>query len=306
MMVAFVALVEKRSYTLAAEKVGGSKSMVSNRIQRLEEQLGVRLVNRSTRSVSITEAGRRFYQRCVDILDRMAALETELEEGREAVSGKLRVTAPQTFGLRYVVPMCSEFALAHPAVELDLYLSDRHLDLVDRNFDVGVRIGFLEDSSLSSRMVGHTRFVLVAAPEYLASRGTPGTPEDLATMECIFDSNKRKGSCWEAISGDSPARIPIESRISINSASAVRIAALSGLGIARSFEFLVREDITEGRLVEVLPDAARVDIPVQIVFPHRSLMPAKTRSFIDYIAPGLEEALKDDRAPQAVHCRDGA
>ncbi|MCB1889367.1 MAG: LysR family transcriptional regulator [Rhodocyclaceae bacterium] len=296
MMVAFVALVEKGSYTLAAEKIGGSKSVVSQRIRRLEENLGVRLVNRNTRSVSITDSGRIFYRRCLDILDQIAAVEQELTTGRQEISGELRIAAPQTFGLHYVVPICSAFALSHAAVHLDLELSDKHVDLVERHFDVGVRIGFLDDSNLTARTVGHTRVLLVAAPEYLAAHGTPAVPEDLSGLDCIFDTNKRKGQCWETDAGDGPSRISITPRMSVNSAEGVRAAALHGVGITRCFAFLVRDDLAAGRLVELLPDMARQDLPVQIVFPHRTLMPAKTRAFIDHIADALGTALAADGA----------
>jgi len=299
MMVAFVALVEEGSYTLAAEKIGASKSVVSSRIQKLEEAVGIRLVNRSTRSVSVSDNGRVFYQRCLDILDRIAALESDLAESGESISGELRVAAPQTFGLRYVVPLCNEFARAHPAVRLDIELSDRHVDLVEKHIDVGVRIGFLEDSNLSARTVGHTRFVMVAAPGYLAGRADIRNPDDLLELDCILDTNKRKRHCWEDVTGKAPMKAPPEPRISMNSASAVRVAALAGLGVTRTFEFLVREDIEGGRLVELLPELASIDIPVHIVFAHRTLMPAKTRAFIDHIVQGLGAALRSDR-PAAV------
>lgn len=294
MMVAFVALVEKGSYTLAAEKIGGSKSVVSQRIQRLEESMGVRLVNRTTRSVSITESGQLLYRRSLAILDQIAAVEQELATGRQQVSGELRVAAPQTFGRHYVVPICSDFALGHPAVHLNLELSDKHVDLVERHFDVGVRIGFLDDSTLIARTVGHTRVVLVASPVYLAAHGTPKVPEDLTGLDCIFDTNKRKGQCWETDSEEGPAQVTINPRMSLNSADGVRVAALKGVGITRCFAFLVRDDLAAGRLVEVLPDVGRQDLPVQIVFPHRTLMPAKTRAFIDHIAGALGDWLATD------------
>lgn len=295
MMAAFVALVEEGSYTLAAEKIGGSKSVVSNRIQKLEEAVGIRLVNRSTRSVSVTDNGRVFYRRCLDILDRIAGLESDLTEDGESISGDLRIAAPQTFGLRYVVPVCSEFAKAHPAVRLDIELDDRHVDLVEKHIDVGVRIGFLEDSNLAARTIGYTRFVMVASPEYLAGRAEIRSPDDLLALDCILDTNKRKRHCWEAVSGKAPMKAPPEPRISMNSANAVRVAALAGLGVTRTFGYLVREDIEAGRLVELLPEFASIDIPVQIVFPHRTLMPAKSRAFIDYVAEGLGAALQADR-----------
>ena len=299
MIVAFVALVEKGSYTLAAEKIGGSKSVVSSRIRKLEEIVGLRLVYRTTRSVAITDTGRRFYRRCLAILDQMAALENGLVDECEAISGALRITAPQSFGLHYVVPVCGDFLKAHPAVQLDVELDDRHLDLVDGHFDLAVRIGHLRDSSLSARKVGSAHFVMVASPAYLAARGVPRHPQDLAELDCIFDSNKRLGRCWEAQADGGPARVPVTPRMTVNSACAVRVAALEGLGITRSFEFLVRDDLAAGRLVEVLPEATRFDVPVQIVFAHRTLMPAKLRAFIDFSAERLGAAVAADRPPLA-------
>lgn len=297
MMLTFVALVEEGSYTAAADKLGASKSVVSNRVQRLETEIGVRLVNRTTRSISITDSGRHYYQKCLEILDQITALERGLVERDVAVSGELRVSVPQTVGVHYVVPICNDFISQNRAVRLNIELSDKHIDLVEGNFDVGIRIGRLEDSNLIARTAGHLRVVLVASPAYLETEGVPQHPEAISELDCIYDTNKRGGARWEFQCGAAVKKVNVNRRLSVNSASAVRVAALKGIGVGRVFEFLVRNDIRTGRLVEVLPESARYEIPVQVVYPHRPLMPARTRAFVDYFSAQLSAALRDDAEP---------
>jgi DNA-binding transcriptional LysR family regulator len=276
----FVEVVENSGFGRAARRLGMSKSMVSRRIARMEADLGTPLLNRTTRGVSPTEAGREFKIRSERIL-------SELEEAREMVArqgvgvvGRLRLSAPLSFGVRHVTPVLAEMALRHPKLEIEVFYSDRLVDLIGERFDAAIRIGELKDSSLIARRIAPVRAVLVASPTYLKRKGRPATPGDLATHECLINTG---GSVtdWVFRAGKRSISIHPQGRLRTDSGEALVRWAIDGLGIAFMPSFLVSDEIASGRLEPLLVDYIHFDAGIHVVRPPGPHVPAKVRVLID-------------------------
>ena len=276
----FVEVVESGGLNRAAARLGVSKSIVSRRITRLEADLGTRLLSRSTRGISPTEAGIEFKARC----DRILA---ELEEAREAVAqqgrsvrGRLRLSAPLSFGVRHLVPVLADLARAHPDLEIDVSYTDRVVDLIGERFDAAVRIGSLRDSSLVVRRIAPVHAVLVASPDYLARHGRPGMPQDLAAHECLIYTASLVPE-WQFQSGKRRISIRPEGRLRSDSGEAILQWAMAGLGIANAPSFLVSDAIESGALEPLLLDYPQPEFGIHIVRPPGSHVPGKVRVLID-------------------------
>ena len=285
-MAAFARVVEASSFSGAARELGVSKSAVSKQVSRLEDRLGVRLLNRTTRRLSLTEAGARFYEGC----QRMLA---EAEGAREAVTplaaaprGVLRVNAPMTFGVRHLSPALPALMARCPELSVDLVLNDRVVDLVEEGFDVGLRIGQLRESSLIARRLADAPMLVCAAPGYLERAGVPARPEDLGGHPCLIYSYIEAGTVWRCRSADGgAARVRVKGRLVANNGEALLAAARAGLGICRLPSFIVGDAVRAGDLVRLLPAwQVHPAAGIHAIYPaHRHLSP-KVRVFVDFLA----------------------
>jgi DNA-binding transcriptional LysR family regulator len=280
----FVAIVAQGSITAGAERLGISKGLASKYLAQLEARLGVRLLQRSTRRLHPTEAGQAYFERCRQILDDIDALETALAQGRDVPRGRLTIAAPQTFGEHFVSDAAAAFLARCPEVDIDLYFSDRYIDLVDEGIDVAIRIGALDDSSLVSRRLGEIQLIACAAPAYLASHGTPLQPSDLAVHQCVRDRNFRRGARWPFAHGGELRDIDIGGRLVLNGIGACHRATLAGAGIGLLAAYMVDEDLARGSLVQVLAAHPSVVLPISAVYPHRRHLAAKVTAFVEFLA----------------------
>lgn len=284
-MTAFARVAETGSFSEAARRLRSSKSVVSRQIAALESELGVRLLHRSTRALTLTEAGRSYFDQLVRILADIDEANLSVSHLQAAPRGRLRVNAPMSFGIRHLAPAIPDFLARCPEVEIDLTLNDRFVDLVDEGFDMAVRIGQLIESSLVARRLAPLRRVVCASPAYLAARGIPTTPDDVAGHECLCYSNMSAGNEWKFVDRDGrPWPVEIKGRLRINNGDAIRVAALNGLGLACLPSFIVGEDLRAGTLVPVLTEAMHQDGAVFAVYPHARLLSPKVRVFIDFLA----------------------
>lgn len=274
-----VEVVESGGFNRAAERLGISKSMVSRRIARMEASLGARLLSRTTRGISPTEAGLELKARGERIL-------AELEEAREAVAqqggvtGRLRLSAPLSFGTRHVAPALAEMMSRHPKLELDVSYSDRAVDLLGERFDAAVRIGALRDSSLVARRIAPVRTVLAASPDYLARHGRPSTPGDLGNHQCLIYTGASQPD-WVFRSGKRSIAIRPQGRVRSDSGDAIRQWAVDGLGICLVPTFLVDDALESGRLEPIMLDYALPEGSIYVVRPPGPYVPGKVRVLID-------------------------
>jgi DNA-binding transcriptional LysR family regulator len=279
----FAKVVELSSFAAASRHFGLSPAMVSKHIQALEERLGARLLNRTTRRVSPTEAGRAFYERATRIL-------ADLDEAEQAASalqatprGLLRLNGPLSFGVRHLAPAIADYLAASPEAEIDVTLSDRVVDLVDEGFDLAIRIARLADSSLIARRIAPCRIVACAAPSYLKMHGAPRRPADLAAHNCLGYSYAALRNEWRFAGPDGVESVRVAGRLNANNGDVLRLAALRGAGIVIQPSFLVGDDLASGALVPILPGYVPDELVIQAVYPHSRHLSVKVRSFVDFL-----------------------
>jgi DNA-binding transcriptional LysR family regulator len=288
-MSVFVRTIEQGSFSAAARVLGLTPSGVSKLVARLEDRLGARLLARTTRSLRLTDEGRIYFERCRELLAEIESLETEIGHATATPRGELRISLSHSFGRTRVVPFLPDFTRAFPDVSLRLDFSDRRMDLVGDGIDVAVRLGPIGEEGLVARRVAEHRRVVCAAPAYLARRGVPRLPEDLASHDCLLFEEFERLNRWpfRGAAGQ-PIMLPVQGPVRSNNGEALYSMLLAGMGIARAADFLVADDIRSGRLVPLLRDFAideRTDI--HIVYPHRKHLTAKVRAFVDFLAPRL-------------------
>jgi DNA-binding transcriptional LysR family regulator len=267
------------SFTAAAAALGTTTSSVSKQVRALETSLGVRLLNRTTRRVSLTEVGEEFYDRAREVLDRLADAEASAGALQEAPSGRLRVTIPMDFGRVHMVSTLGRFAERYPDVSLEIDLTDRHVDIVEERMDLGVRIGTLADSALVARRLGPSRMALVASPEYLARKGEPTSPRDLLKHDCIAYTLKATRA-WDFVDGP----VSVNARHRVNNGEVIRGLALAGCGVAMLPTFIVGEDIRAGRLTLLMDERVVSNQSIYAVYPHRRSVTAKVKAFVDQLS----------------------
>ncbi len=277
----FVKIAEAGSFTHAGKSLGLSTSQVSRTLAALENQMGVRLVNRSTRRFSLTEPGKRLYERCRGLLgDVDEAVESVREEGGE-LRGTLRITTPVQFGLRYLNPVVTQFALAHPGLRLEMNYDDRRVDLVASGVDVAVRIAQLADTSLIARKLGSVRTRTLASPAYLEAHGTPQHPSELAQHDCLVTAIEGAGTTWR-FSGNRDVVVKVRDRLVSNNVEGLLPFAVAGLGIARVPEAVLCGELKAGTLVPIL-EAWDQRTPVQAVYTPGRNQSQKVRRFVDFL-----------------------
>lgn len=279
----FIQVVESKGFSAAAREMGRSKALVSKYVGELEDELGVRLLNRTTRQVSLTEVGESYYKEASEILQRIDDLQASVQASHSEVRGRLRVSAPRSAGDSLLNLAMMEFLVQHPEVNLDLRLEDRFVDLVEEGFDLAVRVAHLEDSSLIARKIASFRTVVCATPQVLEKYGVPRTPSDLAARPCIIDTNYRYKHNWAFQSEGERISVNVKGPLEVNSATASREAALVHLGFLRTPYFFVSRDLEEGRLVPVLLDYEEPLRGIYAVYPHRRHLTSKVRTFVDFL-----------------------
>jgi DNA-binding transcriptional LysR family regulator len=282
----FVAVMETGSFVKAAVRLGTSSGQASKLVSRLEQHLGVRLLNRTTRALSPTEVGHAYFERIKQVLDELGALDEAIKNRSGAATGRLKLTAPMSFGSLQLAPVLIDFARAYPSIELDVSFSDRIVNLIDEGFDAGVRIGSPSDSTLIARKLCDARVVVAASPAYLKHHSEPIRPDDLAQHACIVDTNFRDPFTWRFRdpASNAPLAIAITGRLRFSSADACLAAAESGLGIARAPSFLAGPRFRDGRLVPLLRDFEDRSMGIYAIYPPGRHLALKVRVLVDFLA----------------------
>ncbi len=298
-MQAFVRVVDAGSFAAAARQLGLSRAMVSRLVGQLEDALATRLLYRTTRKVSLTEAGRAYHDRATALLDELQSLDSSVQDLASEARGVLRVNAPNSFGVLQIAPLLPEFLTRHPRARIELTLNDRVVNLVEEGYDLAVRIGHMGDSSLIARRLADIRMLVCASPAYLAQHGTPSHPDALRTHNCLAYTYAAAGNQWHFEGREGPLSVRVSGNLEANSGDATLAAGLAGLGVMLQPSFIVAEALKSGALVELLQDFRVASLPLQVVYPHRRHLTTKLRLFIDYLAlqlghtpPQWEQALK--------------
>ena len=285
-MQTFVAIVEQGSLSKAASVLNSSLPATVRTLAALESDLGVRLLNRTTRRHSLTEEGRLYLASCRDIVSAVRQAEHRLCAQQEEPSGLLTVTASVLFGQRYVAPAVTQFLRDHPKVQCRLMLLDRVVNLLEEGIDVGIRIGTLEDSNLVAQQVSLVRRVVVASPQYLKRHGLPQTPGDLAHANCIrFSGNGR--STWLFQERGREQRVAVSGNLECNQGTPAIDACVAGLGVGQFLRYQIADHLASGRLQEILPDYSLPAQPISVVYPHAGLLPSRVSAFVQWIRQEL-------------------
>ncbi len=294
-MEAFVSVVDQGGFTDAARKMGVSKSAVSKHVSALEARLGARLLNRTTRRVSPTEIGLAYYDRATTVLSGASEADEMVNAMQDAPRGALRVSVPVSFGISQVSTRVGKFLSEYPDISLNLVLDDRFVELVAEGFDMAIRIGHLEDSTLRARKLAESRAMMVAAPQYLKAQGAPQRLDDLSEHLLLHYSNLSTGNFWRLHTNAGEERhIRVGGRLTANNGESLFKAAESGLGIALLPSFILGESVNDGRLVEVLPDLQKQNLGIYAVYPPGRFVQPKLRAFIDFLAQSFKGIGPDD------------
>lgn len=277
----FVAVVENGSFSTAAKRLGISRSAVSKRISQLEEKLGVQLLYRTTRRISLTEAGEYYFENAVQALSFATEAEEAVTQLQAKPQGRLRINIPMSFGRLHIIPLIPGFLAKYPGVEIEMVMDDRMVDLVDEGVDVAIRGADLPDSTLIARKLAPMRYAVCASPQYIEQHGVPQTPEGLVNHNCLLFSYA--ASEWHFIRDGETQRISVSGNYRVNNGEAVHEAVRQGVGVSIMPTFIVGPDIAAGRLVPLLSDYQIPQKALYALFPKREYLPAKVRVFIDYV-----------------------
>jgi DNA-binding transcriptional LysR family regulator len=279
----FVRIVETGNFSAVARELGTTQPTVSKQLTGLEKQLKTRLLNRSTRSLSLTEAGTAYYERCKRIIEEVQDAEGALGRLQSSLTGTLHVNSSITLGQIYLTPLILRFQQEYPELMVELTLNDRYIDLVEEGVDVAVRIGRLTDSSLVARRLGSTRRTLVATPAYLTAHGTPNTPEDLVHHNCLLYAYLSTGNEWTFNGPNGVIRVRVHGNFKANNGHAIREAVMAGVGVAIAPDWLIHDQLERGEVVAVLPEFATAPLEINAVYPSARHVSAKVRSFIEFL-----------------------
>ncbi|MCK5395279.1 MAG: LysR family transcriptional regulator [Gammaproteobacteria bacterium] len=283
-MAVFRRVVEAKSFSAVARETNMSQSTVSKHIASLEERLDTKLLNRSTRSLKLTEAGKEYYHHCIRILNDFQEAEASVGKGKIDPTGTLRISTSAAFGRTYILPHLGEFLSSYPDINIDLIFADDYTDLVKEGIDLAIRIGPLEDSSLIAKKIGSSPRIVIASPEYLVNNGRPKKPADLIKHNCLFYSLQKSPDLWYFNStqeGDESIRV--NGRFKASSPDAVCDATLEGLGVSILAEWYVRKYIKEGKLKIIMPDFKPTAYDIHAVYPERRFVPQKVKRMIEFL-----------------------
>jgi DNA-binding transcriptional LysR family regulator len=293
-MSVFIAVVDAGSFIGAVDGLRMSKAAVSRHVDALEQRLGVRLLQRTTRRLSLTDDGRTFYQRAKEVLSALDDAEAALTSRAAEPSGVIRVNVPLTFGVDHLAPLWPRFLNAHPKVDLDITLNDRVVDLVDEGYDLAVRIGAMPDSTLVSRHLADTRMILCATPRYLAQHGTPHLPRDLAAHRVLAYTNSASRDEWTFTGPDGhTVATRLHARVYSNNGDTCRAIALGDGGIMLQPRFMLDADLRAGRLCEIMPDHQAGTLGIYAVYPTRKQLPLKVRRLVDFLVESFQHVTWD-------------
>lgn len=285
----FIAVADLGSFVKAADALGISKAAVSRTVLELEARLGSRLMQRTTRRLSLTEAGTLYLERCKQIVAALEEADDLLSAGASKPSGLLRINAPQTFGVLHLAPLWPMFLERHPGVALDITLSDRIVDIIDEGFDMAIRIARLADSTLVHRKLTTTSLQVCASPAYLEKHGTPTHPDELARHETISYSYNASKDEWPFNGPDGPVSVRVNSRMHVNNGDSCVAAALGGVGITRQPTFMIDQYLRSGQLVPLLTEYTSPELGIYAVYPSRAHLPAKMRAMLDFLSEAFEQ-----------------
>ncbi|WP_082341003.1 LysR family transcriptional regulator [Pseudomonas sp. MIACH] len=284
-MEVFLAVVDRGTLSAAAASLGLSPSMVSTHLSNLETDLGVRLLNRTTRSLSLTDEGVTYHVHCQQILDQISGVEAELAGKGGTPRGRLRLDIPSTIAQHLIMPLLPEFRRRYPAIHLDFSDSEQILETVENQYDVMIRLGLLRDSGMIARPLGHSALLTVASPHYLAQRGIPLTPDDLHGHECINYLIERTGRLlpWSFQQGGQPIELQTLGGLSISQGNTRIEAALNGLGIVQGMAFHLKGSLASGHLQQVLPDWVSMAPTLEVLYPRGRRESRKVHAFVDFL-----------------------
>lgn len=281
----FIDVVDAEGFSSASRKTGRSKALLSKHVRALEDSLGVLLLNRSTRQLSLTEAGHAYYLRAQEILHEISDLQDSISAAHANARGRIKISAPHLFADVPIGRSLIDFCAAHPEIHLDIHLDDRFVDMIEEGFDLAIRITRMDDSSLIARQLMKVRCIVCASPALIARRGEPEKPEDLRHLPCLIDRNIRSFNHWTFKNKDgSEFAIAINGPLEVNSPRITCQAATAGIGFARMPFFVAEQELKSGRLKAVLTDYAVTGTSVYAVYPHRRYLPARVRLLVDYLA----------------------
>lgn len=300
-MQAFVRVVESGSFVAAAERLGISTSSLSRLVAELEQHLGARLLNRTTRRLSLTESGQSYYERCVVLLAELAEAEALVGQSAAQPRGTIRLTCSYSMAEQRVAPAIATFAERYPDVSFELVVSDRVVDIVEEGFDLAVRVGQVGAESLVARRLGSMRLVLAAAPTYLARHGMPGAPQDLARHNCLTYAYAATPRAWRFTGPDGSVHdVRVTGSLHANSGDALLAAALAGLGVVNEPDFMLDAALATGGLQRLLPDYAAQGGDIWAVYPSRRHLSLKVRLFVNHVAQAFGMAVTPGSAALAA------
>lgn len=284
-MRAFVAVVDNEGFSAAGRALGRSKALLSKYVRELEDELGVLLLNRTTRQFSLTSPGHIYYKRSMELLADFDSLQDIIRDTRTDVKGSIRISAPRTLADVSVGRSLIDFAKDNPEVKLDIELDDRFVDMVEEGFDIAIRISNLDDSSLIAKRLAPFRLIMCATPATIEKYGMPQVADDLTKLPFIIDTNARRKNALTITNDDGTQDIVhVAGPISVNSPLATRMAVLQDMGFAVAPDFIIAQDLTEGRMIDVMPGRIGQDMGIFAVYPHRRYLPGKVRALVDHLA----------------------
>lgn len=280
----FCKVIETQSFTQAANQQNISVAMASKLVSQLEEHLKTRLLQRTTRKIVPTEAGMLYYQRCQAILLDLSEADSSISNMATSLQGNLLISVPRDFGLLYISPNLPKFIELHPNLHVEIEFEDKRVDLVAEGYDLALRIGYMQDSSLVARKISSSPMHFVASPSYLESRGTPLTPDDLEYHQGLLYKSSLNQVHWQSTKANQIQRYKIQSKVVSNNGMALLEMTKAGLGISNSPSFFVKEALASGELVEILSEYKQKPLDIYVVYPNRRHLPAKVRAFIEFLA----------------------
>ena len=280
----FCKVIETQSFTQAANQQNISVAMASKLVSQLEEHLKTRLLQRTTRKIVPTEAGMLYYQRCQAILLDLSEADSSISNMTTSLQGNLLISVPRDFGLLYISPNLPKFIELHPNLHVEIEFEDKRVDLVAEGYDLALRIGYMQDSSLVARKISSSPMHFVASPSYLESRGTPLTPDDLEYHQGLLYKSSLNQVHWQSTKTNQIQRYKIQSKVVSNNGMALLEMTKAGLGISNSPSFFVKDALASGELVEILSEYKQKPLDIYVVYPNRRHLPAKVRAFIEFLA----------------------
>ena len=280
----FCKVIETQSFTQAANQQNISVAMASKLVSQLEEHLKTRLLQRTTRKIVPTEAGMLYYQCCQAILLDLSEADSSISNMATSLQGNLLISVPRDFGLLYISPNLSKFIELHPNLHVEIEFEDKRVDLVAEGYDLALRIGYMQDSSLVARKISSSPMHFVSSPSYLESRGTPLTPDDLEYHQGLLYKSSLNQVHWQSTKANQIQRYKIQSKVVSNNGMALLEMTKAGLGISNAPDFFVKDALASGELVEILSEYKQKPLDIYVVYPNRRHLPAKVRAFIEFLA----------------------